>query len=221
MEKSFHTDLIAETNHRVANSLALLSGLVRIQAHSIGKNSTSYSNAEIGLMFDGVAARIATVGQLHRMLARAPGEGSMALNPHLHQVCDNLIATFSSEKQPVRIEYRGSDCLVLTKHVQPLTLIICEVLTNALKHAHPAGLPVKLTVACEAADNGTLCVTLSDDGVGLPEGFDPQKDGGVGFRIIRALASEMGADLIIKSDDLGAIFHLSVPQALVANARRA
>ena len=62
-------DLVAEANHRVANSLALLGGLVRMQARAIGKNSQTYSNAEIRLMFDGIAARIATIGQLHRMLA--------------------------------------------------------------------------------------------------------------------------------------------------------
>ena len=57
-------DLLAEANHRVANSLALLGGLVRMQARAIGNNSSTYTNAEIRLLFDGIAARIATIGQL-------------------------------------------------------------------------------------------------------------------------------------------------------------
>src|SRR5579863_7253704 len=96
-------DLVAEANHRAANSLALLGGLVRMQARAIGKNSQTYSNAEIRLLFDGIAARIATIGQLHRMLARIPTEGTIPLNTHLREVCANLIAAFSSEQQPVRI----------------------------------------------------------------------------------------------------------------------
>ena len=216
-----NNDLVAEANHRAANSLALLGGLVRMQARAIGKNSQSYSNAEIRMLFDGIAARIATIGQLHRMLATIPPEGTIALNAHLKDVCANLITAFSSEQQPVHIEYRGTDCQVLTKHVQPLTLILCEILTNAIKYAHPAGVPVKVVVSCESGADGTLVVTISDDGVGLPEGFDLKTGGGIGFQIIRALTTELGASLDVRSDNLGVTFKLMVPQALVANIRTA
>src|SRR5580658_5287299 len=101
-------DLVAEANHRAANSLALLGGLVRMQARAIGKSSQPYSNAEIRLLFDGVAARIATIGQLHRLLASIPAEGALPLNAHLREICANLITAFSSEEQPVRIEYHGA-----------------------------------------------------------------------------------------------------------------
>lgn len=220
-QPKFQTDLVAEANHRVANSLALLGGLVRMQARAIGKTSQSYSNAEIRLLFDGIAARIATIGQLHRMLASIPAEGTFPLNAHLTDVCANLITAFSSEQQPVSIEHHGPVCHVLTRHVQPLTLMVCEILTNALKYAHPAGMPVHMTVGCEPHADGTLTVSVTDDGVGLPEGFDPLKDGGIGFQVIRALSAEIGATLDVRSDNLGVSFRITVPQALVANARTA
>jgi two-component sensor histidine kinase len=214
-------DPVAEANHRVANSLALLGGLVRMQARAIGKNSQSYTNAEIRLLFDGIAARIATIGELHRLLATIPAEGTVSLNAHLRAVCGHLITAFSSERQKVRIEYRGSDCLVLIRHVQPLKLIICEILTNAMKYAHPAGVAVHMTVTCESRIDGALLMSVSDDGVGLPEGFVAKTDGGIGFQIIRALVAEIGATLEVQSDTLGVTFRLTVPQALVANARTA
>ena len=214
-------DLVAEANHRVANSLALLGGLVRMQARAIGKKPQPTSNAEIRLLFDGIAARIATIGQLHRTLATLPAEGTIPLNIHLTDVCANLITAFSSEQQPVSIEHRGQACHALTRHVQPLTLIICEILTNALKYAHPAGVPVRLVVTCESDAQGTLLVSVSDDGVGLPEGFNPMKDGGIGFQVIRALIGEIGANLDVHSDTLGTTFSITVPQAVVANARTA
>jgi len=215
------TDLVAEANHRVANSLALLGGLVRMQARAIGKNSQPHSNAEIRLLFDGIAARIATIGQLHRMLATLPTEGTIPLHAHLKEVCATLITAFSSEQQPVRIEHHGEPCQVLTRHVQPITLIICEILTNSLKYAHPAGAPARMSVACDSGPDDTLVISVSDDGVGLPEGFDPLKDGGIGFQVIRALAVELDAKLDVRSDNLGVTFKIAVPQALVANARTA
>lgn len=212
---------MAEANHRVANSLALLGGLVRLQARAAAKNPRSFSNAEIRMMFDGIAARITTIGQLHRLLATIPAEGTVRLDAHLRQVCASLIAAFSSDQQRVHIDHNGSNCLVLAKYVQPLTLILCEILTNSMKYAHPAGVEVKLTLACESLTDGTLVVSISDDGVGLPEGFDPQKDGGIGFQVIRALSAEMDARLAVTSDNLGLTFQVTLPQALVANARSA
>jgi len=192
-----------------------------MQARAIGRHPKSHSNAEIRLLLDGIAARLATVGQLHRMLSAIPGEGAVILNSHLREVCANLATAFSSELRPIRIEHQGADCLVATQHVQPITLIVCEILTNAIKYAHPCNVPVQLMVRCESRAEDTLVLTLADDGIGLPEGFDTKKDGGIGFQIVRALAAEIGASLDIESDNLGVTFHLSVPRTVVANARTA
>jgi two-component sensor histidine kinase len=192
-----------------------------MQARAAGRAPTPFSNAEIRLMLDGIAARVATIGQMHRMLARMPTEGAVVLNAHLRELADTLIAAFSSQQQPVHIEHSGSECLALIRHVQPITLILCEVITNALKYAHPSGVAVRITVLCETLSNDALRITVSDDGVGLPEGFDTAKDGGLGFQIIRTLATDLGADLDIFSDNLGTTFRLTVPQALVANAQTA
>ncbi|MGZ5920479.1 MAG: sensor histidine kinase [Rhizomicrobium sp.] len=214
-------DLIAEANHRVANSLTLLGGLVRMQARAVGKAARPSTNAEIRLMLDGIAARVATVGQLHRMLAHTPGNGTVVLNAHLRDIGTALVTAFSSDQQPILIEHSGADCVVLTRHVQPLTLILCEILTNAMKYAHPAGVPVRIAFLCENLSEGVLQLTVSDDGVGLPEDFDAGKDGGLGFQIMRALIAEMNATMEIFSDNLGTTFRLKVPQALVANVQTA
>ena len=214
-------DLVSEANHRVANSLTLLSGLVRMQAKTAGRAARPFSNAEVRLMFDGVAARIATVGQLHRMLAHLPLDGAVDLGAHIRDLGNTLVAAFSSEQQPVLVEHHGAECHVLTTNVQPLTLILCELLTNAMKYAHPSGVAVNIVVHCEALADGNLMVSVSDDGVGLPEGFDVQKDGGIGFQVIRTLTAEIGAQMDVSSDNLGVTFRLTVPQMLVANAQTA
>lgn len=214
-------DRVTEANHRVANSLSLLSGLVRMQAKQAGRVSRPFSNAEVRLMFDGIAARIATLGQLHRMLAHMPADGTVDLSAHLRDLGNTLVTAFSSEQQPVLIAYHGANCHVLARNVQPLTLILCELLTNSMKYAHPSRVPVRMDVHCEALANGDLMVRVSDDGVGLPEGFNTDTDGGIGFQIVRAMTAEMGARLEISSGSLGVTFCITMPQALVANAQTA
>lgn len=213
-------NMVAEADHRIANSLALLGGLVRLQASTVGRKHKSYSSAEVHMRLDGIAARISTVEQVHHRLAKSP-DGVVAFGTHVHEICDGLSAAFSLEQQPVHIDYRCGDCVVQTKHIQPLTLIVTELILNALKYAHPAGVPLRLCVACEVR-NGTLVLTIDDDGVGLPEGFDPRKDGDLGFRVIRSLCEELHAELDVQSSSLGTSFEITMPHNIsMANAQTA
>jgi two-component sensor histidine kinase len=214
-------DAVAEANHRIANSLALLVGMVRMQSATVRKAAAPLSPDAVRQLLDGVAARINTIGQLHRLLSHAPIEGATSLRPHLREVTDALVAALSSPEQPVRVEHGDDDCVVLTRQVQPIILILCEVFINAMKYAHPAGVPLIMHVGCSAGADGRLVVAISDDGVGLPDGFDPHKSGGLGFRVMRSLAAEIGAELEIESTALGLFFRLSLPASAMAGARLA
>jgi two-component sensor histidine kinase len=209
-------DTIAEANHRIANSLTLLVGLVRMQASTIARRAEPLTNAELRLTLEGIAARIGTISQLHRLLSQVPADGVTSLRPHLREVTDTLVAALSSPEQKVSVRHTGDDCLVLVRHVQPIILILCEVFINAMKYAHPTGVRLVLTVDCMPATDGRLVLTICDDGVGLPEGFDPDKAQGLGFRVMRSLATEVGAGLSIESASLGLCFRLSLPAGATA-----
>ena len=85
---------------------------------------------------------------------------------------------------------------------------------NAVKYAHPSGVPVQMSIDCSRGADGNVVLEIADDGVGLPEGFDAERDGGVGFRLIRSLASQLGAKLEIESDSMGLAFRLRLPAAV-------
>jgi two-component sensor histidine kinase len=211
--------LVAEANHRIANSLTLLVSMVRMQASAAAKRADILTAAEVRQMLEGVAARIGTIGQLHRLLSHVPQDGCTSLMPHLRDVSDALVAALSSPQQTVTVAYSGNDCLVLTRQVQPIILIICEVFINAMKYAHPAGAPLVLQIDCAPSADGRLVLTISDDGVGLPEGFDPATQGGLGFRVIRSLAGEVGATLEVTSTSLGLSFRLSMPGSAMPSGK--
>ena len=213
------SDLVAEANHRIANSLTLLVSMVRMQAASVRKNSVTLSSAEVRLLLEGIAARINTIGQLHRLLSRVGSDGVTNLKPHLHDVTNALVAALSSEDQQVRVEHSGNDCMVLMRQVQPIILILCEIFINAMKYAHPAGVPLVMAVDCRAANDGRLVLTISDDGVGLPEDFDLANRGGLGFKVMRSLAAEIGAEFQIETSNLGLSFRVSMPASSMASAK--
>jgi two-component sensor histidine kinase len=210
------TDLVAEANHRIANSLTLLVSMVRMQAAAVQKKQAALSHDEVRRLLDGIAARINTISQLHRILSRANEDGAIGLRQHLQEVTDALVAALSSPEQAVRAQHTGDDCIVLMRHVQPIILILCEIFVNAIKYAHPANVPLVMLVDCRASGDGTLVLRISDDGVGLPEGFDAEKDGGLGFRVMRSLAADLGGTLQIQSTHLGLTFRLSLPAAAMS-----
>lgn len=216
-----HTDLVAEANHRIANSLTVLVSMVRMQSAGVKKRAEPYSNAEVRHLLDGIAARINTISQLHRILSHAGADGAISLKPHLHEVTDALVAALSSPEQAVKVMHTGGDCMVQMRQVQPIVLMLCEIFINAMKYAHPSGVPLIMVVDCEVSGDGRLVLTISDDGVGLPEGFDPAQSGGMGFKVMRSLAAELGGELQIQSTHLGLSFRLSLPAMAMAGARLA
>jgi two-component sensor histidine kinase len=200
-------DLVAEANHRIANSLSLLVGMVRLQAKAAYRQPQPQplNNSDVRLMLEAVAARISTIAQLHRLLSQAPHDGATRLMPHLHAVSDAMVSALSSPEQPVTVDHTGEDCLVLTRQVQPIILIICEVFINAMKYAHPSGVPLVMRVDCTPSVDGHLVVAISDDGVG--------------FKVMRGLAAEIGATLDIQSTGLGLVTRLSVPRVAMGSGK--
>jgi two-component sensor histidine kinase len=211
---------LREAHHRIANSLAILSGLVRMKATRISKHPDPLPAKEVEHLLERICARLAAVGEVHRKLAANPDKNAVVeLDEHLYETAGNLIAALSESANLHRIERGTHGCLVRSDHIEAITLIVCEIVLNAMKHAHPAGVPLNLWVGCAAADDGTLCVEVIDDGVGFPEDFDPENSSGLGFRVVRSLAEQLGATISFKSTSLGTHFLLALPDAVAVTAK--
>jgi two-component sensor histidine kinase len=197
------SDRAAEANHRFANSLSLIAGLVRIQASSLASNPRPLEASEVRLILEEVSERIETVARLHRLLADARQEATVDLMAYLRDVAGAVIAGLSPQGQAELRFAADPDCVIPTQTALPIGLIVVELLMNALKYAHPSGIAGRITVTCRKPSRATIVVAVSDDGVGFPEGFDPAKSRSLGLRVIRSLADQVGARLAFDSSELG------------------
>jgi len=204
--------LIAEANHRIANNLSAVIGLVRMEAAAIGPTETM-TGSEVRLLLEEIASRIDAIGALHKMLAQQPMQDSVDISDYLDRVCAPLTSSLFGSKQLGLTQHFAPGCLVSREKVVSLALIVNELVTNASKYAHPAGVPGRVSVACRRDANGNLVLEVADDGVGLPEGFDPQTDGNVGLRLVRILCSQMDAELVFDSSSLGLRVEMVIPMA--------
>jgi two-component sensor histidine kinase len=196
----------AEADHRIANSLQLVSSLVRQRARS-GR----ISNPQTFLME--IADRIETVGKLHVLLARS-GSEEVQLASYLREICERLTGALAPEATSFALDC-PADCRIPPKIALSLGLITAELVSNSLKYAHPAGLPTRITLSCSRDENGALRIIYEDDGVGFPEDFDISATGHMGLRLIHMLSKSIPGNHQWQSDALGVRFEMTV-----ANIRR-
>lgn len=209
MNRTHEVALAREANHRIANNLSILSGLIQRQLRTLN----GHAHPDARTLLQEVMSKIVSMGEFHRRLAEEPCGEKIELGDYLIQVSGAIQSMLPSQGRINTVFHLDKRCHVLPTTAHSFGLILGEIMMNAIKHAHPAGLPVVMTVSCSSGE-ADLAVEIGDDGVGLPENFDPMKQGGAGFQIISALAKSADARLAIESDNLGLSFRFSVPRAL-------
>lgn len=203
--------LISEANHRVANHLALLANLVQSQAATVAKGPAQLPRDHVQDMLREVAGKVIGIGHLHRHLAELPQGTAIDLGDYLIESSHAFVKSLALQTRIGIVHRLDARCPAKAEQVQPVALIVGEVIMNAVKHAHPTGLPVEISIYCGRNAQGRVVVEIEDDGVGFPENFDPMRDGGTGLRLIRHLARSLEAELEIESDSLGTRFRLILP----------
>jgi two-component sensor histidine kinase len=206
-------DLIAESNHRIANHLSLLVGMVQLQSAHVAKGPETFTKTEVCSLLQETAGKIISIGNFHRRLASRPALARCDLGTLIIEYAKEMTASLSLGHRISIVERIERGCIVSPEQAQTAMLIVGEIVMNAVKHAHPTGLRIAISLACSRYPDGSVCLEVADDGVGLPENFNTKTDGGLGFRLIRTLSDKLGAFLEIESDSLGVTFRLRVPAA--------
>ncbi|HVZ98686.1 MAG TPA: sensor histidine kinase [Caulobacterales bacterium] len=199
----------AESDHRVANSLAMVAALVRIQAKVAGHGG-AIPAARVQSMFEETAGRIEAIARLHRLLSGEADSALLDVDRFLGEICDLARQTFDPDGCMALHRSLGVGLKAPAGDLSAIGLIVNEAIVNAYKYSHPTGVSGQVRVACQAVGASGLLIVVEDDGVGLPEHFDPRVDGGVGIRIMVGLAEQIGARLSFSSNTLGLSVQLLV-----------
>ena len=206
---------LAEADHRIANNLASLNGVIRLQRGAIGKSGKTFTSDQVCVLLDDISARLEVTAKLHKSLALSVNGNGVNLGDFLREISEMIGTLAPQGKMDLTFDNSGAGNID-PRHALHAALIAAELLTNAIKYAHPTGLPVKVQVHCETRDDGSFVVEVTDDGVGFPENFDPSTDGGLGFQLMRALANRLNAELEFEHGCLGVCARLVKPGRLAS-----
>jgi PAS domain S-box-containing protein len=194
--------LLLEVNHRVKNSLQLVSSLLRLQSRRISDKKTRRQ-------LEDTTTRISTIARIHERLYRDKEYNRINFGALLADVCAELQG--AAPHCPVLVH--AKNIMVTADRAVPLALIVNELVTNTFKYAYPdGGGPVSVTVS-QVEDSGGLRIDVEDYGTGLPADFSPERPSTLGMTLIGSLTAQLGGRLDILKREGGACFSVSVPSA--------
>ena len=203
--------LSAEADHRIANNLTMIAGLVRLHGKDL-PNDRPIAAQEVRELLDEISVRIQSVSRLHKLLASAGRPGEVDIADYLREIAETTFSSLSAGERASLSLALEAGCTMPAKRAVAVGLVASEALTNALKYAHPTGVRGKIQLVCRN-QNDRVVVEVADDGIGFPEGFDPHQDGSVGYLLMRSLASQLGADLEFDRGEIGVCVRISIPMA--------
>jgi two-component sensor histidine kinase len=195
--------LVRELNHRVKNSLQTVSSVLRLQLAKLGPEEQPAADA-----LRTASMRINAVGKVHEQLYEIQSK-KLPANDFITKLLDDLQKT-----APVEIYHKVEPVALNIDHAVPLSLLLNELLTNAIKYGHDdkTQAVVELSLGPASGREDTHWqLTVRDHGPGFPLGFDPKRVKSLGYKVVLGLTQQLGAVNISFTNEPGATFKMEAP----------
>ncbi len=185
--------LLKEIHHRVKNNLQIISSLLNLQA-----NRTDDENLK--RIMNEAKNRISSMALIHQKIYQSGNLSSVDFQAYIGQMVQSIDANFNNEKKKItqHIDTHGIALDIDTSI--PLGLIINELLTNSYKYAFDGRSSGTITISLKEKNAEELELHVSDDGKGLPAGFDPGSLNSLGVKLVKGLASQVKGTVRFESN---------------------
>ena len=195
---------IREVHHRVKNNLQTISSLLRLQSRRVEDKSAKEALLE-------AEHRIRAIAAVHEILASEPGD-----QVHFSEIVPTLIQLARDSDmidRPIEVHTKGEVGDISGDVATPLALVVAELLQNCVEHGffHDDHVASRIELSFFRTDDDILEVTVHDNGVGFPRGFDINLTRSLGLAIVRDLVqTQLGGAISVANDD-GAVVQLRIP----------
>ncbi|HEY6858674.1 MAG TPA: histidine kinase dimerization/phosphoacceptor domain -containing protein [Pseudolabrys sp.] len=199
--------LLRELQHRVMNSLNLLSSIFDIQARQQMTTATTREQLRRA------RNRVVAMGTVYRYLYNASAVDDIEISELLRAICKESENAYEG---PVKLSIQvEAEPLVLSgTNAIGLAMLTHELITNAVKHAYSEGEPGPISVSLKRLDGGGFEYRLADRGRGLPSDFQIEKSDSLGMIMILATTHQLGGKLTINQLNPGTEFVIELPPSI-------
>ena len=196
------TVLLKEVNHRVKNNLSVVAALLGMQADEMTDDQASTALTEC-------QQRVMSMALIQEYLYSDDHLDRINFGRYARQLADQIGDALSAGHERVSLSVEADLIELPVNRAIPCGLILNELVSNAFKHGFPNDRAGSITLRFTRLESGRLSLVCSDDGVGIPEGFDWQNAGSLGLRIVQILSKQIGATFALDRTKPGTSFELT------------
>jgi two-component sensor histidine kinase len=197
--------MMREIDHRIKNSLQIVSSLLSLQAKSAGVSAPQFRSA---------ATRVAAIAAVHQQLHNSDYAGTVSLDQYLTGLCREIATTSAIPGRESSLVVEADPIAISNDIAVPLGLIVNELLMNAIRHSRFEGMDRSIRVVVTQRPD-EFSVSVSDPG----EGPGPASTSvGLGTRLIDIFVGQINATIEKRSSDDGYTVTVTVPHDGMAKA---
>lgn len=194
--------LLAEIHHRVKNNLAVITGMLQLQAFN-------EENEAVLTRLNDCIGRVHTMADIHEQLYQSKSFSQLNFGEKIRQLVLNIQKSFQNDT-PVDINFRCETVKLSISQALPCSLILNEIITNIFKHAFVSRDTGTVKIILKSADeSGRISLKVSDNGTGLPDDFGSADQNSMGMTLIDLFSQQLGAEHKFESSDQGSVFTLA------------
>jgi len=178
--------LLAEIHHRVKNNLAVVSGLMEMQA-------INTDNEELSQRLIESVLRIKSIAEIHERLYQSESFAHIQFSDGIESLTKDIVRTLQTTTK-IDLKFNMDQTELNINQSVPSSLLVNEVITNILKHAFKGVDKGTITVNLEEAES-SIILKIVDDGIGLPEDFHSKTYNSMGLKLIDLLSEQLEAEI--------------------------
>ncbi len=173
--------LLKEIHHRVKNNMQIISSLLHLQSSRI-------VDTEAALVLRESEHRVKSMAMIHEALYRSDDLARIDFEKYIHDLTRNILLSFGSSLNNVSLNVNIKEKYLDIAIAIPCALIINELVSNSVKHAFPDDRPGEITISFIAVSEDIMELSVSDNGIGVPDDFDLKESESLGLKLVTRLA---------------------------------
>ena len=182
--------LLSEIHHRVKNSLQIVISLLSLESDRI-------EDASVIAMLQATASRVRSMAFIHQTLYQSKDFAHVDFQEFLQSFVPMLVQSYSIFPDQIAVAIDAAEIRLPIDAAIPCGLMVNELISNALKHAFPKGRKGSIRIDFKSGGDDHVTLSVGDDGVGIPEGFDFENSGTLGVQLVFLLAGQVGGSVKI------------------------
>lgn len=186
--------LLGEVHHRVKNNLQIVYSLLDLQSSRITDRTA------LDMLRDS-QNRIRSMGLIHQTLYQSKDFAKVDFRHFLDSLVPMLVGSYGANPDRISLSIEAEQVLLPINAAIPFGLIVNELISNALKHAFPAGRGGQIRVRSFREPGGNTVLSVADDGIGIPERVNLAKSSTLGLQLVTLLADQLGGKITMRRSD--------------------